>query len=305
MFLLSLTRILKFAFQSFFRNIWLSLVTVTIILLTILSLTTLVLVNVITDQAVAALKEKIDISIYFEPQAKEEQVTLIRDQIAKMQYVVAVDYVSAQAALEKFKETHAREELILEALQEVEGNPLGPVLIVKAADLNHYPLILKNIQDFKIQEFAKEIDYDDHQLIIQKIEAASQKIKQIGLILSIIFSLISLLVVFNTIRVGIYVHGDEIGIMKLVGASNWFIRGPFLVESILYALFGCLLFWIILFALLTFINPAISAFFGDINFNLGQYLLQNFFFIFGFEFLVITILNIISTFVAMGRHLRV
>ncbi|MDD5290072.1 MAG: permease-like cell division protein FtsX [Patescibacteria group bacterium] len=305
MFILSFTRILRFAFQSFLRNIWLSLVTVTIIVLTVFSLTTLILINVVTEQAVTAVKDRVDISLYFEAGAKEEQVTLIRNQIEKMSHVVAVNYVSADSALELFKQTHSGDELIQEALKEIETNPLGPVLTVKADDLKNYPIILKSIQDFKIDEITKEIDYDDHQLIIERIESVSAKIKQIGLILSIVFALISLLVVLNTIRMGIYVHRDEISIMKLVGASNWFIRGPFLVESVMYALLGCLVFWILFFIGLNFLAPSVHSFFADIKFNLVDYLLHNFFYIFGFELLAIIFLNLISTLIAMGKHLRV
>lgn len=305
MFLLSLTRILRFAFQSFLRNIWLSLVTVTIIILTVFSLTTLVLINVVTEQAVTAVKDRVDISLYFEVGAKEEQVNLIKDQIGKMSHVTAVGYISADAALERFKQTHSSDELVQEALNEIGENPLGPVLTIKADDLKNYPVILKSIQDFKIDEITKEIDYNDHQLIIKRIESISAKIKQVGLILSIVFAVISLLVVFNTIRMGIYVHRDEISIMKLVGAGNWFIRGPFLVESAMYALLGCLIFWILFFISLNFLGSSVHSFFADIKFNLVGYLLHNFFYIFGFELLVVIFLNLISTLIAMGRHLRV
>ncbi|HOY56502.1 MAG TPA: permease-like cell division protein FtsX [bacterium] len=305
MFLLSLARIFRFAFQSFLRNIWLSLVTITIIVMTVFSLTVLILVNVLTDQAVSSIKNKVDISLYFEAQTKEETVTDIKDQISKIDHVRDIEYVSATAALERFKATHSQDSLIQDAVDEMGENPLGPVLVVKADEMSNYPSILKNIEDFKINEVAKEIDYDDHQLIIQKIELISGKIKQFGLFLSIAFTLISLLVVFNTIRVGIYVHRDEVNIMKLVGASNWFIRGPFLVESILYAVFGCLVFWIIFYVAIGFINPIVSGFFADINFNLISYVLHNFWYIFGFELVAMVLLNIISSAFALGRHLKV
>ncbi len=222
-----------------------------------------------------------------------------------MQHVKNVDYVSADKALEMFAETHRDNELIQDALNEIGENPLGPVLIIKADSIDNYPLILQSIKDFKIDELAKEIDYDDHEIIINRIELVSQKIRQFSLILSIVFTIISLLVVFNTIRIGIYVHRDEIGIMKLVGASNWFIRGPFLVESILYAIFGCLIFWIVFYLLIGFINPMVAGFFAEIDFSIIDYLTSNFLFIFGFEILVIIVLNIISSLLAMNRHLKV
>ncbi|MFH1456682.1 MAG: permease-like cell division protein FtsX [Patescibacteria group bacterium] len=305
MFFLSIARILRFAFQSFLRNIWLSIVTITIIVLTVLSLTILILINVMADQAVTSIKQQVDISLYFEAGTSADQVLLVEDQINKIQHVKHVDYISSDSALKKFSETHSDNELILNALNEIGDNPLGPVLIVKADDINNYPLILQSIKDFQIDELTKEIDYDDHKIIMDRIEIISQKVKQFSLILSIVFAVISLLVVFNTIRIGIYVHRDEIGIMKLVGASNWFVRGPFLVETVLYAMFGCLIFWILFYLLVGFINPLVAGFFAEIDFSMVDYLLKNFFFIFGFEFLVILILNVISSLLAMNKYLRV
>jgi len=305
MFLLSIARILQFAFQSFLRNIWLSIVTITIIVLTVLSLTILILINVMTEQAVSSIKQRIDISLYFEAGTPADQVLLVESQINKIQHVKNVEYVSSDIALKKFSETHSNNELIQSALNEIGENPLGPVLIVKADNIDNYPLILQSIKDFKIDELTKEIDYDDHKIIMERIELISQKIKQFSLILSIVFAAISLLVVFNTIRIGIYVHKDEIGIMKLVGASNWFVRGPFLVETVLYAIFGCLIFWILFYLLIGFVNPLVAGFFAEIDFSIVDYLLKNFYFIFGFEFLAILILNIISSLLAMNKYLRV
>jgi len=258
-----------------------------------------------TEQAVSSIKQRIDISLYFEAGTPADQVLLVESQINKIQHVKNVEYVSSDVALKKFSETHINNELIQSALNEIGENPLGPVLIVKADNIDNYPLILQSIKDFKIDELTKEIDYDDHKIIMERIELISQKIKQFSLILSIVFAAISLLVVFNTIRIGIYVHKDEIGIMKLVGASNWFVRGPFLVETVLYAIFGCLIFWILFYLLIGFVNPLVAGFFAEIDFSIVDYLLKNFYFIFGFEFLAILILNIISSLLAMNKYLRV
>jgi len=304
MFLLSITRILKFAFQSFLRNIWLSVVTITIILLTILSLTSLIFINVLTDQAVTSVKNKVDISVYFEAGTDENQVSLVENQISNMNHVKAVQHLSADKALDMFRQTHATDDIIQEALAEIEENPLGPVLVVKADDIENYPVILEKINEFQIDELAKEVDYDDHKIIIERIELVSSKVKDFSLALSIIFAVISLLVVFNTIRIGIYVHKDEVSIMKLVGASNWFIRGPFVVESVLYAIFGCLIFWVIFYALIGFVNPLVAGFFAEIDFNIVQYLNSNFIFIFGFELLAIIVLNVFSSLLALSRYLR-
>ena len=305
MLLLSLTRIIKFSFQNFYRNFWLSLVTITIIILTLFSLTSLIVLNAAADHAFLTIKNKIDISIYFEPNAEEQQVKLIKQNIEKYEQVKEVKFVSADQALSKFKKFHENDELIQESLAELDENPLGPTLTVKAENVNLYPEILNSIHKDKINELVQDIDYDDHKLIIQKLEDIGQKIRTFGLVISGFFALIALLVVFNTIRIGIYTHREEIGIMKLVGASNWFIRMPFLLVGVLYALVGSIIFWIMFYILAGILQPIFYNFFIDINFNLMSYISSHFIYIFGFELIVIIVLNTISSFIAIGKYLRV
>lgn len=305
MFFLNLSRIIKFSIQNFYRNFWLSLVTITIIVLTLLSLTSLIILNAAVNQAILTIKDKIDISLYFAPDAQTEQVNLIQENIKKYEIVKEVNLISADEALEKFKLRHQGDELIQEALAELESNPLGPTLTVKAKDVTLYPQILNQIKKDQIDQLVQEVDYDDHKIVIQKLEDISEKAKKAGLIVSGIFALISLLVVFNTIRIAIYTHRNEIGIMKLVGASNWFIRAPFLLEGVIYAILGVVLFWLIFYILIGILQPILYKFFIDIDFNLVSYLSSHFLYIFGFELISIIILNTISCFIAIGKYLRV
>lgn len=305
MFILSLYRVIKFAFQNFIRNFWLSFVTITIIFLTLVSLTTLIVINVIADQAVLSIKDKIDISMYFKSGAPEEQVSLIQQELEKFEEIKAVDHISAEDALAKFKERHSGENLIQEAITEIGDNPLGPTLVIHAHQVEEYPAIMEKIQTLKIDTLVDEIDYQDHVMLINKLNGITDKIKKAGIIISVIFAIIALLTVFNTIRVGIYIHKDEIGIMKLVGANNWFIRAPFIIESLLYALLGCLVFWIVLWSVLGFLDPMVTDFFAGIDFQLSGYFHAHFLEIFGFELIVIAILNMISSAFAMRKYLDV
>lgn len=305
MFLVSLTRIIRFALQNFYRNIWLSIITITIIVLTLFSLTSLIVINAGVGQAILTIKDKVDISIYFKNSTAENILNPLKEKISSYSGVKEVNLISASDALEKFKNNHKNDQLIQNALQELESNPLGPTLTIKANDVNLYPQILSQLKKDKIDQLAEEIDYDDNKLVIERLEAISQKVQKLGLIISIIFAIISLLVVFNTIRIGIYTHKDEIGIMKLVGAGNWFIRAPFLLEGIIYAFLGNLIFWLLFYLAAGFLQPFLFAFFIDINFNLMNYLVSHFLYIFGFEFIIMIVLNMISSFIAIGKYLKV
>lgn len=304
MFLLNTSRILKFSVQSFYRNIWLSLVTITVIVLTLLSLTSLIILNSAVNSSILTIKDKIDISIYFPANYSEDKASEIKDKIKNYNNVKTVEVITAETALVKFKKMHENDEIILNALDELGENPLGPSLTVKAINAKFYPDIMQKLSADGIDEIAEEVNYDDHQMIIEKLEDIGRKVSKAGLIISIIFGIISILVVFNTIRICIYTHKDEIGIMKLVGASNWFIRSPFLFEGIFYALLGTFIFWLIFYLLISLIQPFLYKFFIDINFNLMSYLSDNFIYIFGFELILMMILTVFSSFVAIGKYLR-
>lgn len=305
MLFLSTKRILKFSWQHFYRNIWLSVATMTIIVLTLFSLTTLVLINAIAERAVNSIRETIDVSLYFDNEITAEAIETLRGELVKIPEIKEIQYVTAEEALMKFQEEHKDDADITATLAELANNPLGATLIIKAGQVGDYSVIMKKIEELKVNELAEEIDYDDHQMLITRVNELAAKIRTFGLALSVIFICVAILTVFNTIRMGIYVHRREIGIMRLVGASNWFIRLPFIMEGLFYAIFGCLLFWGIVFLFLHFITPWVNNFFVGINFDLETYLISNAINIVGFEFIVIAVINVISAVFAMGRYLKV
>jgi cell division transport system permease protein len=305
MIILSTKRILKFSWQHFWRNVWLSIVTITIIVLTLFSLTTLVLVNAIADSAVGSVRETVDVSLYFDNKMTGEAVELLKTQLEEIDEIAEIEYISPETALERFKADHVDDVDITASLAELEDNPLGATLILKAHNVDEYPIIMEKIEVMQAHELAEKIDYDDHRILISRINDFSGKIRTFSFALSLIFIVIALFTVFNTIRMGIYIHRKEIGIMRLVGASNWYIRMPFIIEGLLYAIFGCLVFWGLLFISLSFIAPWVNSFFSGINFIIQDYLISNVLFIFGFELILLSMINVISAIIAMGRYLRV
>ncbi len=305
MLFLSFKRILNFAWQHFWRNVWLSLVTITIIVLTLFSLTTLVLINAVGDKAIQTVQKTVDMSLYFSNEINESTVKLVQKKIEEIQGVKEVNYISPEQALQKFKTKHQNDKDIQAGLEELKDNPLGATLVIKAYRIEDYPLIMQKIKEMKIDQLAEKIDYDDYSALVRKINELSHKLRNLGLILSLVFIVIAILTVFNTIRMGIYIHRKEITIMRLVGASNWFIRLPFVIEGILYAVFSCLAFWGFMWLVLHFIGPWINSFLAGIDFNIQTYFAQNLPYILGFEFIVIVIINVVSAVIAMGRYLRV
>ncbi len=303
--LTSIFRIFIFAWQSFWRNIWLSVVTITIIVLTFVSINFLIVVNIITDAAIDIIKSKVDISLYFKPDITEPQVLEVQTYLSSLTQIKEINYVSQQEALEKFRQKHQEDSVIIESLEELESNPIGATLQVKAKNIDDYPTIIEVLNNSKYNDLIADKNFDDHKIYIDKIKNVSDNFGKIGLFASLVFIFIALLIVFNTIRVAIYTHRQEIGVMKLVGATNWFIRSPFLLEAIFYGFISCILAIIVVYPLLNLIQPYLNNFFLTEEFNIIDHFNQDFWKIFGLELLIAIFLNIISSSIAIRKYLKV
>ena len=301
----SFVRAVNFAFKDFWRNIWLSLVTVTVLILAILSVNVLISLNAISDKVIGSVQEKVDISIFIKPDVEQIEVANLQSRLQKMSEVKEVVFISKNDALEDFKKKHQDDIRILEALKEVEKNPLVDSLIIKANDITEYKNILNFINLDENQEIIKYQNYTDHEKIISRVNSISEKVEQVGIGITAIFVLISILIVFNAIRVMVYTRREEIAVMRLVGASSSFIRLPFLLESILYAVFACVIAFVLLYAIFGAIGPYLSVFLESYNFNLIEYYNSNFIVIFAAELAVAAILSILSSAVAISRYLKI
>jgi len=301
----SLYRILIFAWQGFWRNFWLSLATISITVLALISINFLVIVNIITSQSIEFAKNKVDMSFYFKPDITESQVLEVKTYLTSLAEIKEVNYVSAADALEIFKQSHRNDQTILDSLEELDSNPIGATLQAKAKDIQNYPDIIESIDNSKYSELILDKNYGNNDLFIDRIKNISAGVNKILLFTSGLFIFISLLIVFNTIRVAIYTHRQEIGVMKLVGATNWFIRSPFLAEGILYGVISLIVATIIIYPIISVIQPYVANFFLTEDLNLLGYFNKNFWVIFGLELLVLILLNIISSSIAIRRYLKV
>ncbi len=303
--LTSTCRICKFAAHGFWRNIWLSLMTVSILMLTILSFNVFVVVNVLARQAMRSVEERIDVSVYFKSGASDELVRSVRSYLLSFPQVMDVRLINPERAFERFTKQHQGDPEILAALRELESNPLGATLVVRAASAADYPLILQSLEQPAYREFIEEKNFDDHKVLISKISSWSEKVQNFGIALSSVFAFIALMIVFNSIRVAIYTHREEISIMKLVGASSGFVRLPFLLEGVFYSVIAMGVAIGLIFPVVHFLDPALAGFFDGANVSVAQYFRSDFVKIFSGQFAALAGLTIISSSLAMRRYLRV
>ncbi len=302
--MLSLYRIIKFSFQDIVRNIWLTIVTVTILLLALFSINTLITVRLISDNAVTAIKEKIDISLYIKPDTVETEIMALKARVAALPQVKNVIYVSKQSAIDAFRQKYQNDQAVLAALKELGRNPLSPSLTIIPKNFDESELLINNLKmiDTPIIESR---DFSDNTAILNKISDITNRVNQVGLFVISIFILTSLLVVYNAIRVAIYTHRQEIEIMRLVGASNFFIYMPYLFSAIVYALISVLIIISVFYPFLTLLQPYLEAFFTGYDINILSYFVDNFFLIFGTQFLVVVAINVLASLFAVRKYARI
>lgn len=290
--------------QDLARNVWLSVITIIIIVLALLSVNLLLMVKVLSSATIGAVKEKIDISLYLKSDAEESRILALKSQISALDSVKEVSYVSKQEAVESFRDKHKNNLEILAALAELGRNPLSPSLVIKPKNPDNYEDLLVSLNKIDSQLIESK-NFDDHKAMLEKINNLTEKAAEIGLAISLLFVLITVLVVYNTVRVAIYTHKREIGIMKLVGASTWFIRAPYFISGIIYACLGVAAIIVALYPLLGFIQPYLAAFFNGFEVNILEYYNDNFFTIFGLEFLAVAFINFLASLVAVGKYSKV
>ncbi len=259
---------------------------------------------VITNYSVKTIQERVDISAYFKQGLAENQIRVVADDLEQDPRVRELTYVSPDEALVEFREKHKNDELILESVNELNENPLPATLQIKAYTLEDYQGIADTLNSEKYQPFLEKVNFEDNRIIINRLNTLLRFIITFGLILMGIFSIIAILVIFNTITLTIYNRREEVEIMRLVGATNWYIRGPFIVEALEYSVLATAITSILMLPLYftflpkisNYIAPGGEVFNGDITTFLLLVLIQ-----LGIAFLLSTI----SSLLAIRRYLKI
>ncbi len=301
--LASLIRVIKSGCLGFWRNKWLSSAAIAMMSLTIFVITSLLLINVLIESLTRNLEDKIDISVYFNLDTPEEEILEARKELVKLAEVRSVEYVSAEDALTRFKERHRDNPILMQSLQELDANPLEPSLNIKAQVASQYEMIVNFFNQDRYQKIIDKINYLENRAVIARLSSITRTIRQSGFIVLAVLVALAVLVSFNTIRLTIYTARKEIKVMKLVGASNWFVRGPFIVEGALYGLIAALITTVLLFPLLWYLSPKITAYLPGTDLF---YFYQTYFFtLFLLQAGAGIVLGVVSSLVAIRRYLEV
>ncbi len=257
--LITLSRITKSGAINFVRNFSLSIAAMAIMVVTLTIILFSIVANVTFNQQINQVTSKINISVFLKNSVTTKQKNQLVAQLKALPNVASVQYLSKQQALESFLSDPANQNL-LGAIQE-SGNTLPPTIHIKPRDLNH----IEGIKNFLSQPRVESLQsaptsYSGaRKQAIDNISHAANILREIGIIAVIVFAVISALIIFNTIQMAIFNRREELQIMRLLGATTWYIRGPFVAESVIYGVLSGAISTLLIWLSLVFSSQALQA----------------------------------------------
>jgi cell division transport system permease protein len=306
-FWLTTKRVARYGLTGFVRNGFVSLAAVLIMTITLFVVAGLMIAGAALNTTLTTLTEKVDVTVYFTTDATEQQITDVQTSLKALPEVSAVIYVNRDQALADFKARHANDQLTMQALEELGDNPLGASLEIRAKETSQYESIAKYLT--AQQEGATgagavidKVNFYQNKTAIDRLTNIIDSSRTFGFVVAIILGISSLLISFNTIRLAIYTSRDEIGVMNLVGASHWYVRGPFMIAGVLYGVVSGVIVLLVLYPITAWLGPASERFLG--SFNVFTYFVSSF----PALFLVVMgsgiVLGSLSSYLAIRRYLR-
>lgn len=298
----SIRRVWQSAWISFRRNGLLSTATVLVLVLTLFVIGGLLLSSVLMNTILDNLEKKIDVSVYFFPDTPEAGILKLKDQYSQIPNVSSVSYISQEEALQQFKEKHKDNPVISESLTELGENPLEASLNISASDPSKFQEIVSSIEKQKEKSIDK-INFHENQTVIERLTRIMNASRTAGASLALVLAFIAVLVSYNTVRLAIFSSREEINIMRLVGATAWYIRMPFMLEGMLDAALAAVITSVLFFPITWFLAPKVAIFIDGVN--LFRYFVSNFLEFFLILLVASLVLGTLSSILAIRRYLKV
>lgn len=303
-----LKRVLVSGGKSFRRGGAVSAATVLIMTVTLAIISSLIFLSALLTFTLTTIKEKVDVSVYFVTTASEADILAVKSQLEKLPQVANVSYTSAEDTLLAFRERHANDQLTLQALDELGGNPLDASLEIRAKDPSEYESIVKFLEASPTlstggSSIVDRINYAQNKDVIDRLSLAIRATREIGFAVVILFAIASILIAFATIRLAIYVAKDEVAVMRLVGASNAYIQGPFIVTGIITGVTAAAIVLVLLYPATWYAGMKTATWFG--GFNIASYYGDHFFLVFFIVMFSGIALGAVASVLAIRKYLTV
>jgi cell division transport system permease protein len=265
------------------------------------------MVDTVLQVSLSQIQDKVDINVYFLTTAPQPDIDALQAALEALPEVEEVTFTSREDALAQFSEKHRNDSTIMQGLEELGDNPLGASLAIRAKDTAQYDSIAAFLNDQQAagdaqNPFIDEVNFNKNQEAITTLTKIIDAVERSSPIAMLILVCAAVVITFNTIRLAIYTSREEISVMRLVGASNTFIRGPFLLQGVMYGVISGVLALLIMYPLVLWLGPATETFF---QFNIFNHFVSDFGRLFGTLVGTGVALGIVSSLLATSRYLRV
>ena len=299
-------RIIKAGFINFSRSGIISWAAVLVLTITLSVITSIVFLQTVLHNSLDQIKDKVDVTIYLTTSASEENIQSLKSSLDKLPQVASTEYITAEESLKIFRDRHQDDYPTIQALDEIGSNPLGGYINVKAKEVSQYESIanfLKNDNELFIgsNSVIDKVNYYQNKVVIDRLNSIIGGAEKLGFVITIILALIAIVIAFNTIRLAIFISREEISVMRLVGASNMRIRGPFMVEGAIYGVISCIVTLLLFWPVTIWFKNNMTNFLGI---NLYDYFISNLFQIFIITLTSGVLLGMISSSLAVRKYLR-
>lgn len=304
---ITLLRVIHTGALNFIRNASLAIAAMAVMIVTLTIVLFAVVTNATFSNTITQITNKIDVSVFLKDSVTPDQSQQLVSQIRQLPNVKSVQYLNKQQVLAKYAQDNAGNQDLLQAVNET-SNPLPATILIKPADLNQ----IGGIKDFltKPQIAAMQSDQPsysgDRKKAIDNITHATDILREIGVVAVVIFAVISALIIFNTIQMAIFNRREEINIMRLLGASTWYIRGPFVVESAIYGILSACVSVLIINAAFATASGALQASsLGLLDIGYADHYFSNHFLgLLTLQILIGIVIGAVSSVIATRRYLK-
>ncbi len=303
----TIRRIIRNGCVNFVRNAWLSVAAMAVMTITLTIVLFSIIANATFSNTIHQITDKINVSIYLKDSVNQQQTDDLIGQIKKLDNVESVTYLSKEQALEVYKKQNADNLSLLLAISETD-NAVPATIQIKPRDTNKLDNLKAFLDkpDIKAEQSSPTSYSGVVKTAVDNISHAARFLRRAGIIGVSIFAVISMLIIFNTIQMAIFNRRDEITIMRLLGATTSYIRGPFVVESVLYGVFSAVISVVLLNGLFIVSSSTLQASsLGvlDINFA-NQYFGDHFWLFLTMQLVIGIFIGAVSSVVATRRYLK-
>lgn len=305
----TLRRVVRTGLYNMVRNAWLAIAAIAVMVVTLTIVLFSVVANATFNNTIAQITSKINISVYLKDSVTEAQRDDLMEELRGLPNVRGVEFVSKADALRQYRADNAGNTSLLQAISET-GNPLPASVRIDPVDparINDIKTFLDQPANIALQDPQAGTSYSgDRKDAVDKITHATNVLRRIGVAAVLIFAVISMLIIFNTIQMAIFNRRDELTIMRLLGATTWYIRGPFVVESIIYGIVAAVISILLIKAVFVTAASALQASslgLLDIAYA-STYFQQNFWTLLGLQAAIGVVIGAVSSTIATRRYLK-